>query len=120
MGEADVDDDDVDGDEERERELERELDVDLDEELLDELQVPESLDEDSGLSADARVVPSSRRFLVLWLDGLLLSLLSRPAELVLVIVRLLPRPVELVMVRYPPLCLLMLSSIEQRPLLLLS
>ena len=58
VGEADVDDD-VDGDEERERELERELDVDLDEELLDELQVPESLDEDSGLSADARVVPSS-------------------------------------------------------------
>ena len=56
VGEADVDDD-VDGDEERERELERELDVDLDEELLDEL--PESLDEDSVLSADARVVPSS-------------------------------------------------------------
>ena len=61
VGEADVDDD-VDGDEERERELERELDVDLDEELLDELpldKLPESLDEDSGLSADARVVPSS-------------------------------------------------------------
>ena len=63
VGEADVDDD-VDGDEEREREheLERELDVDLDEELLDELpldKLPESLDEDSVLSADARVVPSS-------------------------------------------------------------